>query len=148
MPTRNLEFEVTESSVVENIDVVAERMNALRTMGVTFAMDDFGVGATSLSYLKKLPLAKVKIDRSFVQNLPHDEDDAAIATAIIAMAHRLQKPVLAEGVERADQLAFLRAHACDQAQGYLVGRGAALHEILARPQLAAPGLFEVHTSMV
>ena len=147
-PPRNLEFEVTESSVVENIEVVAERMHAMRSLGITFAMDDFGVGATSLSYLKKLPLSKVKIDRSFVQNLPHDEDDATIATAIIAMAHRLKKPVLAEGIERPDQLAFLRAHACDMAQGYMIGRGAALHEMLSRPELAPPTMFDMPNSIV
>jgi len=130
LPPSNLEFEITESSVIENIDVVIERMHALRALGVSFAMDDFGVGATSLSYLKRLPLSKVKIDRSFVKDLPHDEEDAAIATAIIAMAHRLKKPVLAEGIEREEQLSFLREHSCDMAQGYMIGRGASLRELL------------------
>ncbi len=147
-PTRNLEFEVTESSVVENIDVVAGRMHAMCAMGISFAMDDFGVGATSLSYLKKLPLSKVKIDRSFVKDLPHDEDDVAIATAIIAMTHKLKMPVIAEGIERPEQLAFLHAHHCDMAQGYMIGRGAPLHELLARPELAAPALFDLRASIV
>jgi predicted signal transduction protein with EAL and GGDEF domain len=140
LPACNLELEITESSVIENIDVVIERMHALRALGVSFAMDDFGVGATSLSYLKRLPLSKVKIDRSFVKDLPHDEEDAAIATAIIAMAHRLKKPVLAEGIEREDQLSFLREHSCDMAQGYMIGRGASLPELLR--QIRTPSVHD------
>lgn len=122
-PPDRLELEITESAAIEDLDGAAERMRAVTRLGVSFAMDDFGVGATSLSYLKRLPLSMVKIDRSFVRDLPGDPDDAAIATAIIRMAHELSMPVLAEGVETPEQKAFLRDRGCDLVQGYLISRG-------------------------
>ncbi len=114
-----LELEVTESAIMKNMEESSKILRELKGMGLRIAIDDFGTGYSSLSYLKRFPLDILKIDRSFIQNIPEDQDDAAIATAIIAMAHSLNLEVIAEGVETEDQLAFLLAQRCDEAQGYL-----------------------------
>jgi diguanylate cyclase (GGDEF)-like protein/PAS domain S-box-containing protein len=116
---RRLKLELTETSVLENVEDTIARMNALKTHGVSFALDDFGTGYSSLAYLRQLPLDMLKIDRSFVQYLLTNQNDAAIARTIIALGRNLGLRVLAEGVETAAQRDFLFAHGCDAYQGYL-----------------------------
>lgn len=131
-PPAALELEVTESVMIEKLDLVTERMNAIAALGVSFALDDFGVGASSLSYLRRLPLSKIKIDRSFVRELPQNEDDAAVAAAITTLGHRLGIPVLAEGVETPAQLDCLRSLGCTLGQGFLFAQPARLESFIAR----------------
>ena len=100
-------------------DKVALIMNQLVAMGVALALDDFGTGYSSLAYLKKFPIGTLKIDRAFVIGLPYEENDCAIARAIVTMAQQLRQEIVAEGVETAEQMAFLRELGCDQLQGYL-----------------------------
>jgi EAL domain-containing protein (putative c-di-GMP-specific phosphodiesterase class I) len=95
---------------------------ALKGLGLRIAIDDFGTGYASLANLKQLPVDQVKIDQSFIRDLVTDPGDAAITRGVIAMAHSMQLSVIAEGVENDAQLAFLRAHQCDEMQGYLLGR--------------------------
>jgi len=113
----HLDLEITESILLEEQSVI-NTLHELEAMGVDFSIDDFGTGYSSLSYLKRLPIDTLKIDKSFVQNIPGDSDNATIAQAILAMAHSLGIRVVAEGVETAEQLAFLRQHGCDAMQGY------------------------------
>ncbi|MFZ2853033.1 MAG: EAL domain-containing protein [Rhodocyclaceae bacterium] len=121
LPASALELEITESSLV-NAPATLSTMEALRWMGVGLAIDDFGTGYSSLSYLKRFPINKLKIDQSFVRDITEDEDAAAIVSAIIALAHILQLQVVAEGVERIEELGYLRRHGCNYVQGYLVSR--------------------------
>ena len=124
---RWLELELTESMLLDK-DVVGEALAGLRALGVRIAIDDFGTGYSSLSYLNQLPVDKLKIDRSFIDDLGVDADERAIAIAIINLAKTLKLTVLAEGVERQEQLEFLRAHGCDEYQGYLAGAPLAAEE--------------------
>lgn len=115
---RWLELEITESSVMEDPEHALEMLKNLYKMGIRLAIDDFGTGYSSLSYLKKLPLDVLKIDQSFVADIVHDQDDAAIVDSIIAMSHRLNLKVVAEGIENKEQLEFLHKHDCDIGQGF------------------------------
>jgi len=119
---RHIEFEITESLLMERADEAVGKLKALSDMGIRISIDDFGTGYSSLSYLKRFPIDKLKIDQSFVRDVATDPDDAAIVVAIIAMAHSLDMKVVAEGVETAEQLAFLRQHGCDECQGYYFSR--------------------------
>ncbi len=118
-PAEQLELEMTESGLMESQDKVMGLLNNLRALGVRFAIDDFGTGYSSLAYLKHFPLDSLKIDKSFIDDIPHMQDDMEIAATIIAMGHMLGFKVLAEGVETVEQLAFLQSKGCDAYQGYL-----------------------------
>ena len=135
-----LELEITESLLMQDLERIAGTLEALVALGVTVSMDDFGTGYSSLSYLKRLPIDVLKIDQSFVRDISSDPDDAAIVQAIIAMAHSLGIKVIAEGVETAEQLAFLRLHRCDGMQGYYFSRPVPpeqFAELLRRKQRAS-----------
>jgi EAL domain-containing protein (putative c-di-GMP-specific phosphodiesterase class I) len=122
LPASLLELEITESLVVKDPALATEILAGLRRIGLSISMDDFGTGYSSLAQLKRFPLDSVKIDRSFVQDIPHDANDTAIIKAIIAMGHALKLKVIAEGVENAEQLAFLHLHGCDEMQGFYFSR--------------------------
>ncbi len=117
-----LELELTERTVMHDADVNMGTLSALHRMGVELSLDDFGTGYSSLAYLKRFPVGKLKIDRSFVNDLETDPDDWAIASTIVSMGRSLRMTVLAEGVETTEQLALLRKMGCDMAQGYLFSR--------------------------
>ncbi|HBH37138.1 MAG TPA: bifunctional diguanylate cyclase/phosphodiesterase, partial [Curvibacter sp.] len=120
--TSLLVFEVTEGVLLDNLERTIQRMQALATRGIRFSIDDFGTGYSSLAYLKRLPLHELKIDRSFIQDTPHDPNDTAIVAMILSMARHLGLKVVAEGVETRAQADFLTAHGCDALQGFLYAR--------------------------
>jgi len=115
-----VELELTEGILLEDIHTGLDTLSALKQFGLKIAVDDFGTGYSSLSYLKRLPVTALKIDQSFVQGIDHDKSDAAITEAIISLAHSLHLQLIAEGIERQDQLAFLKARGCDEGQGYFI----------------------------
>jgi diguanylate cyclase (GGDEF)-like protein/PAS domain S-box-containing protein len=117
-----LDLEITESNAMQNAEHSINTLWGLKKRGVRISMDDFGTGYSSLNYLKRFPIDRIKLDQSFVRDLPSDKDDAAIAMAVIAMGRSLELVVIAEGVETEEQLAFLKGHKCDQLQGFLLSR--------------------------
>ena len=122
MESHQLEIELTESMVMKDVDRAISVLRNLKALGVKLSIDDFGTGYSSLSYLKRFPIDELKIDQSFVQDIATNTDDAAIVLAIISLAHSLRLRVIAEGVETASQLDFLRQHGCDEMQGYHFSR--------------------------
>ncbi len=129
---RRLKLELTESLLLGDIEDTIARMVQLKREGVGFALDDFGTGYSSLGYLKRLPLDQVKIDRGFVRDVLTDPNDAAIVRTILALAQSLDLDVVAEGVETAGQLGFLRLHGCEQFQGFLFGRPGPVADVEAQ----------------
>ncbi len=117
-----LDLEITESNAMQNAEHSINTLWGLKKQGVRISMDDFGTGYSSLNYLKRFPIDRIKLDQSFVRDLPSDKDDAAIAMAVIAMGRSLELEVIAEGVETEEQLAFLKGHQCDQLQGFLLSK--------------------------
>ncbi len=132
LPAELLELELTESILLQDIDVAVRTLHSLKDMGVKLSIDDFGTGYSSLTYLKRLAVDKLKIDQSFVRDLAEDNDSAAIVRAIIQLGHTLQLRVIAEGVETDAQLAFLRNNGCDEVQGYLYSRPVPAAEFVAQ----------------
>jgi EAL domain-containing protein (putative c-di-GMP-specific phosphodiesterase class I) len=122
LPGERLELEISESWVMEGPYRAEQQMRLLHELGVNFVIDNFGIAHSSMAYLKRFPVQKLKIDLSFIRDVLADPDDAAIVSAIIAMGHSLGLRVVAEGVETSEQSAFLRGTGCDEAQGFLFGR--------------------------
>jgi diguanylate cyclase (GGDEF)-like protein len=128
---RRLEVEVTESALMTRAEFTASILQALRSKGIRVSIDDFGTGYSSLSYLRKFPLDSLKIDQSFVREISSSPNEATLVNAIISMAQSLNLRVIAEGVETADELAFLQAHLCEEAQGYYFSRPVAAEAFAA-----------------
>ncbi|MFZ6655123.1 EAL domain-containing protein [Undibacterium sp. TJN19] len=126
-----LKIELTESTILDNVDATTEKMHQLKKLGIAFSMDDFGTGYSSLAYLQRLPLNQLKIDQSFVRDLSHDENDATIVRAIISLGVNLGLNVIAEGVETSAQRAFLIEHNCYAFQGYFFSKPLPLEGFLA-----------------
>ena len=117
-----LELELTESGLMENGERAISKLDQLKELGVKISIDDFGTGFSSLSYLKDFPIDSLKIDRSFIKDIPNAPKDTAITKTIIALGRRLNLNIVAEGVETEEQLAFLSSRKCDEIQGYLISR--------------------------
>ena len=138
-----LELELTESIMMQDSDATIKVLKRLKDMGIRISIDDFGTGYSSLSYLKRFPIDSVKIDRSFIQDITANSDDAAIAAAVIAMAHSLKLTVIAEGVETLEQLQLLQSLQCDEMQGYFVSPAVPADdfiEIVRRNQFGRPDI--------
>ena len=122
LPANLLELEITESTVMQHTDVTAVTFAKLKQLGVSIAIDDFGTGYSSLAYLKRFAVDRLKIDRSFISDIPGDKDHKAIVAAVVALSHALGLKVVAEGVENEAQMEFLQTCRCDYLQGFLAGR--------------------------
>jgi EAL domain-containing protein (putative c-di-GMP-specific phosphodiesterase class I) len=123
-----LELELTESMVMQHAERAGKVLAAIKELGVRIAIDDFGVGYSSLANLKRFPIDTLKVDRSFIRDIPLDTEDRAITEAIIAMGRSLNLTVVAEGVETLEQETFLRNHGCDETQGFYFSRPIASDE--------------------
>ena len=138
---RFLEIEITESTAMFDPSLTADILGELKDLGISVAIDDFGIGHSSLNYLKRFPIDALKIDRTFVQDITRGGSDGAIVSAVIAMAKALNIRVIAEGVETDEQLMFLREHGCYEAQGYLFSRPMAADTLTEMIQSSSPGAY-------
>jgi EAL domain-containing protein (putative c-di-GMP-specific phosphodiesterase class I) len=129
LEAKYLELELTESLIMQDVDQAVETMKELQNLGVQLSIDDFGTGYSSLSALKTFPVARLKIDKSFISDLSTNENDKAVASAVISLGQKLNLRVIAEGVETDDQVAFLREHNCDEMQGYYFSKPIAAQTI-------------------
>lgn len=129
---RQLQLELTESTLMKNPEFSAELLKQISDIGIAVSIDDFGTGYSSLSYLKRFPISELKIDQSFIKDITTSVDDAAIAGAVVAMAHSLRLRVVAEGVETAEQMEFLRSLGCDLVQGYFISEPQSAREFERR----------------
>lgn len=139
VPPAALELELTESVLMANAEQTAVKLQAFRELGVSLAIDDFGTGYSSLAYLKRLPITTIKIDKTFIDDLTHNPEDAAITTTVITMAHSLGLNVVAEGVETEAQMQFLARHRCDEIQGFWLSPALDAHACLAFIRNWTPG---------
>jgi diguanylate cyclase (GGDEF)-like protein len=139
LPPQRLELELTESAVVRDPERSLSTIQAIKALGVTIALDDFGTGHSSLAILRQFPFDKIKLDRSFLWEIETDKQAKAILRAVLALGRSLGVPVLAEGIETEGQLQMLREEACDQAQGYLLGRPTPLARLVAEGEIALAG---------
>jgi EAL domain-containing protein (putative c-di-GMP-specific phosphodiesterase class I) len=136
-----LEIEITEGVLIGDFSRAVSILRRLKSLGVRIAMDDFGTGYSSLSYLQAFPFDKIKVDRAFISNLDRNAQSRAIVRAVVGLGRALDLPVLAEGVETNDQLAFLSREGCNEMQGYLVGRPAKIEnyaEVVGRSRILEP----------
>jgi EAL domain-containing protein (putative c-di-GMP-specific phosphodiesterase class I) len=131
LAAKYLELELTESLIMQDIEQAVATMKALQGLGVQLSIDDFGIGYSSLSALKTFPVSRLKIDKSFIDDLADNEDDRAVASAVISLGKKLNLRVIAEGVETDEQLAFLRENHCDEMQGYRFSKPVAAKELEA-----------------
>ena len=138
LPPEALELEITESSAIQGQERTLEALREIVALGVALSLDDFGTGYASLDLLRRLPIRRIKIDRSFVRDVGHDKVDEAIASSTIALAHQLRLEVVGEGVETDHQRSFLEAHGCDLLQGHLLGRPLPLEDALRALQTLDP----------
>jgi EAL domain-containing protein (putative c-di-GMP-specific phosphodiesterase class I) len=122
IPAHSLEIEITESTLIENLQYTVNTLNELRELGVSLSLDDFGTGYSSLNYLKQFPINSLKIDRSFIIDITNDSRDAKMVESIISLAHNLSLKVIAEGVENIDQLKMLKSFKIEEIQGYLISK--------------------------
>ena len=127
-PTDLLTLEITENVIIENIEDTIKKFIKLKELGIQISLDDFGTGYSSLGYLKRLPINELKIDKSFVQDIETDKNDAILVETIISMAHHLKLKIVAEGVETKEQLNFLKRNKCDAYQGYYFSKPLAIYD--------------------
>lgn len=130
LQSKYLEIEITETAVMDNVDIAINRLKSINAMGVKISVDDFGTGYTSISYLKQFPVSILKIDQHFIKGIPFNQNDLAITSAVIALAHNLGLEVVAEGVETAEQMQYLAEHNCDLIQGYFLSRPLPANKII------------------
>ncbi len=143
-----LELEITESLIMNDIDIAIRTLDELRGMGIEISIDDFGTGYSSFNYLKRLPIDYIKVDQSFVTDIPHDRDDMEITSAIIAMAHSLRLKVIAEGLETLQQKEFLQLSGCDIVQGYFFGHPMPLEKLSAFfNSVASQGVHQIEAEL-